>query len=525
VEGSNGDAVEPNGVSESQNALIHLHKEAGAFGDLDPADAPGFNPVSTKAALLTVANSSFEEVRESARLAILHDLIQANPGIQKEAASELNEVANSVADRHGLDAATLLGDITTSAVEKKPLSSTKSGQELKPHLTAFIGQDICQIGKVEVDGIDATWIFSELETDAPFDNVAQWVDPRNWVKRGPLLFKKMEPVGSQQPTPIKTLSDDHWHAVFHEEVQLVKELNTLLHCDFWRDGDRSAGMTYELDHSIDKEINVDRGFLLVNEADGVRRVKALKIVGFTDDMWDWVATFVCPFWTDFVRAAVEDGSNNVPGPASGQPADGSPTDLAGDLFAAWMEFLGESGKAYLDLFGDTFSRVTSGGYSASDWVEDGTRTWSQLAKDWARAWSYGLELVDDVKDEGLDASFMPPDTTAEERRRGQGLATSLRATASSAAANSTVIPIPGLPDGVVPTCSDLTSIEENGPVVPAGAVGIALEQLADKTPGARISIGANVTPGLYVGSLEATGLKKPVPAQIYVSGARRRSGN
>ena len=37
-------------------------------------------------------------------------------------------------------------------------------------------------------------------------------------------------------------------------------------------------MTYELDLSLDDEIDVDRGFLLVNNAGGVRRVKALKIV-------------------------------------------------------------------------------------------------------------------------------------------------------------------------------------------------------------------------------------------------------
>ena len=80
---------------------------------------------------------------------------------------------------------------------------------------------------------------------------------------------------------MRPLGDEHWHGVFHEEVQLVKRVNTLLHCDYWRDGDRAAGMTYELDLSLDDEIDVDRGFLLVNNAGGVRRVKTLKIVGFT----------------------------------------------------------------------------------------------------------------------------------------------------------------------------------------------------------------------------------------------------
>ena len=40
-------------------------------------------------------------------------------------------------------------------------------------------------------------------------------------------------------------------------------------------------MTYDLDLSLDNEIDVDRGFLLVTDIGTVRRVQVLKIVSFT----------------------------------------------------------------------------------------------------------------------------------------------------------------------------------------------------------------------------------------------------
>jgi hypothetical protein len=134
-------------------------------------------------------------------------------------------------------------------------------------------------------------------------------------------------------------------------------------------------MTYELDLSLDDEIDVDRGFLLVNNAGGVRRVQALKIVGFTADVWDSVALMVRPFWTDWVRSAVEGGSHSVPKPPTHTPpGTGSrrPSPL-GDSLDAWGKFFGDSSRTYVDLFEDVTSRISSSRYSTADLLADGTR--------------------------------------------------------------------------------------------------------------------------------------------------------
>src|SRR5690606_19202186 len=59
---------------------------------------------------------------------------------------------------------------------------------------------------------------------------------------------------------------------------------------------------------------------------------------------------------------------------------------------AWVDFFGDAAGEYIELFSDVFGRVRAGGYSLSDWVEDGTAYWDRLVRDWAKAWSYGLDL-------------------------------------------------------------------------------------------------------------------------------------
>ena len=511
--------------AEAHHALIGLHAAAGSLGEIDPDTLPGFRTFSPGTALRVVAEAPEEEIPVSARLAVLHDLARADFPDYESNEAEYRLLAASVADRHGLDVDQLLDDLKGSAQNAAPFRSSASAQQLPHHAAAFIGEDVCSIRRVEVGGLGATWIFAEFETDAPFDNVRQWVDPRNWPRFGPMLFKKMNIVDGGAPVEIKALGDEHWHGVFHEEVQLVTRVNTLLHCDFWRDGDQAAGMTYELSLSLDNELDVDRGFLSVNDAGPVRRVKALKIVGFTQEIWDEVAHMVCPFWTDWVRAAVEGGTTSTPKPPTHTPTGGTgpgPSPL-GETLDAWVEFFGDSARTYLDLFGDVASRATSGEYSAADWVDDGTRYWSQLAKDWARAWTFGMELLDEVAEEGLNAGIMPP---GKPREAGRGAATAMATAAVPADTEGTLIPVAGLGGDDRPTCTNLVSIEAGGATIQSTDITLSVEALDDGTYGVRLTTTqGSVAPGLYVGDLENPQGQRLAPAQLYLSratGAQRQ---
>jgi hypothetical protein len=274
-------------------------------------------------------------------------------------------------------------------------------------------------------------------------------------------------------------------------------------------------MTYELNLSLDSELDVDRGFLSVNDIGPVRRVKALKIVGFTQEIWDEVAHMVCPFWTDFVRAAVQGGATSNPKPPT-HPTPGEPdTSPLGNTLDAWVEFFGDSARTYLELFGDVASKATSGGYSAADWVDDGTRYWSQLAKDWAQAWSFGTELLDEVAREGLDAGFMPP---GKPREAGRGAASAM--TTAPASSEGTLIPVTGLGKDDQPACTNLVSIEAGGATIQSTDITVSVEELDDGTYGVRLTTTeGSVPPGLYVGDIEDPQGQRLAAAQLYLSRA------
>jgi hypothetical protein len=506
------------------HALLGLHALSGAFGPLDPKLLPGFRASSPGNALRVVAEAPVEEVTISARLAVLFDLMRAGLPEYESYEEEYRLLAQSVAETRRLDRDRLLSDLKESA-SGVAFGRTPSGQSLPHHETAFIGQNVCTTARVKVGGLNATWIFSEFETDAPFDGVAGWVDPRNWPERGPMMFKRMEIVGARAPVNIQPtgdvgpLGDEHWHGVFHEEVQLVTRVNTLLHCDYWRDGSRAAGMTYELNLSLDDEIDVDRGFLLVNNVGPVRRVKALKMVGFTTDVWDRVAAMVCPYWTDWIRGAVEGGGTSSPRPPTHTPPDGTgsrPSPL-GEGLEAWVKFFGDSARTYLDLFEDVTSRLSSSRYSPSDFVADGTRYWSQIAKDWARAWTYGLEMLDEVGREGLDAGFTPP---GADREAARGAATALTTAAGPMEIEGTILPVEGLTAADRPVCSDLVSIEAGGVTIPSTEVVVTVQMLEGGPHGVLLrTTNTSVPAGLYVGTLKNPEGQTLAPVQLYVSRA------
>jgi hypothetical protein len=361
--------------------------------------------------------------------------------------------------------------------------------------------------------------------------------------------------------PIDALGSEHWHGVFREQVQLVRRLDTLLHCDFWRDGDRACGMTYDLSLSLDRQIDVDRGFLLVVDQGATRRVKVLKIVGFTDDLWDDVAGLVCPFWTDWVRDAVEGGTTSTPQTPTHQPPgptrQPSEKPSSSERLDEWMQFFAESARVYTDMCDAIAGRVAQGSYDSGAATDDMRRYWTQIAQDWSRAWQYGMETLTEVSQQGLDAGLAPPGverdasrgfvsgvmSTATSAMGGwlPGMAPAMKAatdaataatTAAAAAtaaaasaagtlqAESTAIPVPGLAAGVQPRVRGLTCIEAGGATIPESAISVVVDALDDGTPAVRVSTtDTTAMAGLYVGVVDDQTGQRVTPVQLYLSRA------
>jgi hypothetical protein len=550
-----------------QHALLSLHAHAGTYGDSKPTDVPGFAPRPPQDELAVLAGASTADVSVSARLDLLYRLARQGAADDSTTRQGYEQLAASVLPGRDLELGQLLTDLRTSAQQGTPFAETASGGHFSHHETAFLGQQACTVRTVTVGGTRATWIYSEIETDADFRDLAAWVDPHKWSSWGPSFFKKMDFVGEPDPAALATPpGDDHWHGVFHEQVQLLRRLNTLLRCAYWRQSDRAVGMTYDLDLSLDGEIDVDRGYLLVTALEGgMKRVKALKVVGFTRPEWDALAQFVCPVWTDLVRQAVAGATTSTVTPPTQGPPSSSPLV---DTFEAWVDFLGASAGTYLRLFESTSDKVRARSYSSADWLDDGRRYWSQLAKDWARAWAHGMDTVNEVAEHGVDAGFTPPGVPHEVGRgaisalttpataepptappAGAGAAPGATGAAPAAAGpvpgaaagaapgaappaatggppgggggqERSFVPVPALTPSDAPTVSDLVSIEAGGAVLAATEITVTVHTEAGATPSVRLRTTNTTTPpGLYVGTLLGPAGVAGTSVQLYVSRA------
>jgi hypothetical protein len=152
-----------------------------------------------------------------------------------------------------------------------------------------------------------------------------------------------------------------------------------------------------------------------------------------------------------------------------------------------------------------------------DWLNDGTRYWSQLAKDWASAWANGLDTLDEVSREGLDAGIMPPGASREPAR---GAATAMAAPTPTATSEGTTVTVPGIGPSDRPVCSDLVSIEAGGATIASANVVVTMQTPEDGTPGVRVhTTDTSVPPGLYVGHLQRPDGQLIAPVQLYLSRA------
>ena len=528
------------GAVTPQDAYVNLLTRAGHFGDAGPPSLPGWRRIPTPDALRALTESPKDEIPNSVRISVLYDLAREGFPDRDSARDEYRSLAESVADGRDVDPDQLLNDLREASSREAPFHTTASGQALDPHEVAFVGESVCTVQKVKVGDLTGTWIYSEFDTDAPFESVSEWVDPRNWPRLAPFMFKGMKVVGARRPLAIAEQGTDHWHGVFHEEVQLFDRISALLHCDHWTDGNRAGGMTFELAFSPDGQLDVDRGFIAVNNTaletgEPGCRVQALKIVGFTEDLWDDIAQYVCPIWTEFLRGAVRAGSS-PPKPTEPSSPGAAPTEgpVPEDLIEAWTTFFGASARTYLDLFEDINARAVSGRYSASVWLADGSRFWSQLAKDWVQAWAYGLDkLPEVVRDDGGSAFVPPPpprpspgSPTSPPSRVPEGATAGLRGAGGAVPGHldDLVLAVPGLGEGDQPVTTELVSIEARPATIAARDVSVAVVDLPDGTRGVRLRTSNNsAPPGLYVGALlRAAGGPTLVPVQLYVSGARER---
>ena len=496
---------------------MSLHRAAGTIADLPPTTAA----VDRGRALAVVASADASTVPTSSKLDVLGSLARAGLPGYTEHEAEYRDLAEAIGNPHGITADQVIADVKAAA-SGTAFSTTESGRTLPHHVTAFFMEDLCNTASVVVDGRGATWVFSEFETDAPYEDVAAWVDPRNWPERSPLMFKGMAPLDGIHAIE-SGAGVEQWHGRFLETVQLVDRLETELHCDYYRHGDLFTGMTYSFLSSRADQLDVDRGFLLVNDLGDSRHVKALKIVGFTNAVWNDVARWVCPIWTDFVRGAVRGGSSS-----GGLPASSTPGTVDG-VVQQWASMARTSVAAYTTMATEWAQEVGRGGYGPDRLVRDGARFWLQVYRDWANASATMYAALENLAQEPPNATAPPvpltpvPVGVAGPAHRSAAVARVAKAKLKPVPVDDqegTTIPVLGLEPGGSVRSSHLNRIGAKGAVIPAEAISAQPTPLTETVTGVRIEADVtNIPEGLYVGEVLIGDGGRASPVQLYVSRA------
>jgi hypothetical protein len=510
------DATEGNGGPVDATLEDALWSLLDYGGNIDPARGP-FRRLPLKDALRRLSEpDAAERLTESIRWAALTEVYRS--GVKGLPEYEKHRSHYQTYLR------TLPSKVSTEIVDQ-------GGEDLQRHAEATIErelttptEDICNVEQVVVDGQDAVWIFSEFRTTADHEELVAWVRPENWPKWGPILFKEMSPVGD--PRSVRSGPGER-HGNYREVVTLAgRELHTILRCDFKEVPDW-VGMTYDLVHSIDDVLTVDRGFLLATKLPtGDHLVKALKIVGFKEAVSNALATFVCPLWTDFARQATSNAAKLAPqkipepshGPGkakAGNPpsgadsrSQGSPlhaNTIASDLSDQWVQTMGETINHYATHAQDVGLKLLAGTYGREDAAQDRRKLCVSLVRDWGRAWKAGIDLVNGI------AAIDVPSTVA-----GPAAAGGTR--------EFSTVAVPAPEKRVPLAVTDFRHVDSDRAPLKSSQLTVPAELVPEAGESVDVRIEVDTTgvePGLYVGNLLVGSgqSQQRYPAHVYVSKA------
>jgi hypothetical protein len=346
-----------------------------------------------------------------------------------------------------------------------------------------------------------------MAASAPLAEVFEAVDPTRWKEYGGGLFKSVTPIGPSAGAPWSPADpSDHgpWRRTYLETAELASEkLTNVLAFDVTKT-DNCIAFTFDLAHSLDGRVEVDRGYFLVTDQGARRRVKALKIIRLADGPESGFSRVLidqaCPLWELWIKKIVAAASTVGGSGATGSTTRMDPADVMRLLAAVYrhraLEFADRSMRVYGDYAVDVGSHLISGGYGAADAFRDGLRLSWHLTQDLVRLGDYGWEVA-----RAIGAETRSP-------AAGQGLM-GLRPI------ENVTWPLPGAAGPI--EAQDLTSISPEATVLQKSRI-LVTPTTHRRGPAARVAIDTTSVPyGMYIGDLIVGG--QAVPFQFYVSQA------
>jgi hypothetical protein len=180
-------------------------------------------------------------------------------------------------------------------------------EDFHTHLPAVDVPD-CDTVLVKVGTAPALSITTELWSTQPLNAFETIVNPREWPQCPiqHVFFRAMDP-SPVDPVEHELASPDlGWTATLREVVDFScglgwAPMTTDLNIVYFR-GESKIGCTYDLHTSVDGQITVDQGYVMVEDYTrlGLRRIRTLKQVHFA--VGNLPTSLVCPLWGPAQRA-------------------------------------------------------------------------------------------------------------------------------------------------------------------------------------------------------------------------------
>lgn len=307
----------PDPAAEAR-AVVSLIGRSLGFDDLPlPVDAPapplmtaeeaaegvaGADSFAPPAKLELLAHASRSALPRTVLTPIAVSLVrpQLGPGETDDAVEELLD--RVYASEPGQD---ILGRTTSGFLPED--DSFFDALVVDVQMTSLSVVPKCAASFYDVGGNPALSLTTVVESARTIDELRTMVDPREWP-RCPVqsvFFNRMDMVRpTAPPAPALGAPDEGWSATLQEVVDFSYGMDptrsSLMTTDLdfvYFDTGSAVGCTYDLNKSHDGKVNVDRGYILVEDLGGrgIRRTTTLKQVFFTDERRHGSQT--CLFWS------------------------------------------------------------------------------------------------------------------------------------------------------------------------------------------------------------------------------------
>ena len=287
----------PDGDAGRSIELALLSLRAHRQGDWTRVfESIGIEPLSVEEAVRTLASRPLEPIM---RLRVLHDL--GNLGLLDEMNEEARQLAEGVADGDRFDQLSELANQTSLSFRE--FVETLQAQGMATTSMLVVSPEDCKDSPADSGPNPATKIVASFQAAGKPRDFAFGADPLHWPDCNPFFLSM---TASQKTSlPVDNVDGTGYQARVLEVVGIkaIWELKTNLDVRYFVTNE-AVGMEYSFAGSVDGEIDVDHGFVIVEaipSQPGRVVVRSQKTVRFTN-LSNLPASFACELgWVDVMQ--------------------------------------------------------------------------------------------------------------------------------------------------------------------------------------------------------------------------------